>query len=105
MADFAFRSSADERRRKSEKRVDPIKKGKPMTSRNMEDRTVDEQITKIRNRFGDEVANKANYGWGVGGDKRGVSVATKVYHPKGNRVLTSDAQPGDTNASHRWDKY
>jgi len=110
MTDFAFRSSPDRRRAKSDKMglADPKPSDKPFTKRNMESKVVDEQIHKVRNRFGDEVANKANYGWGVGGDDKEVSVATKVYQPKKGanaRVLVSEASPGDKGAYHRWEKY
>ena len=113
MADFAFRSSEAKRRAKSDSNNgypesrNPGPPGKPMSKRNLESRVMDEQHENISRRFGSKVADQANYGWGVGAseDGGGVSVATKVYHPKGARVITSEAQKGDTGAFHRWNKY
>lgn len=113
MPDFAFRSSADERRAKTDKNNgyptsrNPGPPGKPIKKRELQDRVMEEQHENISRRFGTKVADQANYGWGVGesSDGGGISVATKVYHPKGVRVITSDASAGDTGAMHRWNKY
>lgn len=104
MADFAFRSSSDTRRAKSERAVQDKALNKKMRG-DVESKVVDEQVRKISNRFGPKAADSANYGWGSSGDRDFASVATKVYHPKGARVLLSEASRGDEGATHSWRKY
>jgi hypothetical protein len=64
-----------------------------------------EQERLIREKCGQEAADKANYGWGVGGGDNSVSVATKVY---GFGVLQTDASLGDCKKdfqhSYDWDE-
>lgn len=100
MSDFAFRSSPDARRDKSEKTVHDPKLGK-VVKRDVFGKTMDEQHRVIANRFGKDTADRANYGWGDNGEG---SVATKVYRSKGARVLTSEGVKGEP-VYHRWDKY
>lgn len=59
------------------------------------------QTELITKRYGEERANKANYGWGVGGSETSLSVATKTYP----NILTTDANLGDcvNDFVHVWD--
>lgn len=52
----------------------------------IEQRLLNQQYRLIKERFGQKVAEKANYGWGTTGDEDYVSIATKVY---GHGILES----------------
>lgn len=54
-----------------------------------ENELFEAQYKEVRKRFGVEAAKQANYGWGVSGDEKRVSVASKVY---GHGVLTTEAE-------------
>jgi hypothetical protein len=58
----------------------------------LESAIYEHQEKEIIKRFGKEAANKANYGWGVGGDDDSLSVATKVY---GHGTLQTNARLGN----------
>ena len=97
MADFAFRGPTG-------KRISHDK-----WQEYHESRIGDEQHEQIKKKYGKDVANKANYGWGVSEDKGYKSVATKVY-PDGKRlkkakVLVSEAVHPHNDHDHRWDEY
>jgi hypothetical protein len=55
----------------------------------VEDKIYEEQYDLIKRQCGKAAAEKANYGWGVTGDKDQVDVSTKVY---GHGVLRSIGQ-------------
>lgn len=80
-----------------------VVKRKPKMS--TEDKIYDEQHKMITDKYGKDVADKANYGWGVSEDDGRLSVATKVYHPKGAKVLTSNSEHPDLPFDHNWEKY
>lgn len=52
-----------------------------------EDMIIGHQYNVIKDFFGKEVADKANYGWGV--DEVSGSVETKIYLPDRRRILTT----------------
>lgn len=62
-----------------------------------------EQERLIEEKYGKQAAEKANYGYGQGGDDFSVSIATKVY---GHGVITTDASIGDSKKDfyHNWSK-
>lgn len=65
-----------------------------------EDRIYQVQVELIRKRFGKKVADKANYGWGVDGNKDYVDVCTKIY---GHGTLTSHARRVNPRIAHHWE--
>lgn len=64
-----------------------------------------EQQKYIKDKFGQDAADSANYGWGVDELKDGVQVSTKVY---GHGILSSEVHIGDSEITHsfeKWDDY
>lgn len=57
----------------------------------------DEQTKYIKKNFGKRAADRANYGWGIGGDQHHTSVATKVY---GHGVLQTDVDHKTRKIDH-----
>jgi hypothetical protein len=51
-----------------------------------EDKIYEEQFAKIKETFGEDAANSANYGWGVDEHEDTIAINTKIY---GHGVLTS----------------
>ena len=54
-------------------------KPKKQTIEQLEQQVIHAQEAYIKERFGQEAADCANYGWGVDCDALGVSVCTKIY--------------------------
>ena len=54
----------------------------------LEERIYDKQYEYVKEHFGEETADSANYGWGVDELENGFRVSTKVY---GHGVLVSEA--------------
>ena len=70
-----------------------------MSLMKLEDKIYNAQYRLIKKQYGEYIANRANYGWGVAGDENRISVATKVY---GVSVLESEADYSDRKITHSW---
>lgn len=64
-----------------------------------EDAAAQAQYDLIRAQHGEQAAEAANYGWGVGGDDCYVSYATKVY---GHGVLITEVVVATGEMTHEW---
>lgn len=76
--------------------------GKVKRLATLECRVFEEQEKYIREKFGDDAADNANYGWGVDVFDKGVSVSTKIYR---HGVLTSKANIGDSGIQHEFEDF
>jgi hypothetical protein len=67
----------------------------------VEDRIYTHQHDLIKARYGEEEADRANYGWGVAERDNGISVATKIYNGAGT-ILITDAEEPDFEFYDEW---
>lgn len=72
-----------------------------MSIEKLEERAYAEQEDMIREMYGVEAADKANYGWGVDDDGDEISICTKVY---GIGVLNTVIDPCTHEISHDMDE-
>jgi len=71
----------------------------------LQTKITDEQFELIKEKYGEEVAKLANYGWGVVWDGNYVSIATKTYPgEEGPAILVSETC-GDGPVTHEWRDY
>ena len=71
-----------------------IKKYKYKSMEGLQRAVYVEQLALIREMFGQKAADELNLGWGVAADKGELSVASKVYLPKGSQVITTNTRIG-----------
>lgn len=70
-----------------------------MTRKSLEGRIYEQQYNRIKRAHGRDVADKANYGWGVIDDPNFIDVSTKVY---GHGVIRSVGNRSNGSISHEW---
>jgi len=70
-----------------------------MSPEGLEARAYDMQYDEIARECGQDAADAANYGWGVGGDEDHTSIATKVY---GKGILSTYIDLKTGSIDHEW---
>lgn len=68
----------------------------------LEEEIYDKQYNYIKNKFGKDAANSANYGWGASASDEYISIATKVYQ---HGVLTSEGTLSSGEITHNFEKF
>jgi hypothetical protein len=66
---------------------------------------VEAQHDEIKEKYGEDAADCANYGWGDASDGGRIDIATKVYLDAGHQVLSSTADYPSEEIEHNWNEY